>query len=108
MEINVAQAALGDEIEVPTVDGSAPLTIPAGTQSGAVFRLQARGVPRLRQAGRGDQLVIVQVAIPKKLTKEQKELFAQLGQTLGKEVVPQRERGFLDSLKDALGDVFGL
>lgn len=108
MEINVAQAALGDEIQVPTVDGAATLTIPAGTQSGAVFRLHARGAPRLRQSGRGDQLVIMQVAIPKKLTKEQKDLFSQLGQTLGKEVVPQRERGFLDSLKDALGDVFGL
>lgn len=108
LEINVAQAALGDEIKVPTVDGEAALTIPPGTQSGAVFRLNARGVPRLRRSGRGDQLIIVQVAIPKKLTKEQKELFAKLGGTLGKEVVPQRERGFLDSLKDALGDVFGI
>lgn len=108
LEINVAQAALGDEIKVPTVDGEAALTIPPGTQSGAVFRLTARGVPRLRRSGRGDELIIVQVAIPKKLTKEQKELFTKLGGTLGKEVVPQRERGFLDSLKDALGDVFGI
>ena len=108
LEINVAQAALGDDITIPTVDGEARLTIPAGTQSGAVFRLTGRGVPHLRRSGRGDHLTIVQVAIPKKLTKEQKELFNQLGQTLGKEVVPQRERGFLDSLKDALGDVFGL
>ncbi|MCL4868386.1 MAG: molecular chaperone DnaJ [Anaerolineae bacterium] len=106
LEINVAQAALGDEITIPTVDGPAALTIPAGTQSGEVFRLSGRGVPHLRRAGRGDHLTIVQVVIPKKLSKEQKELFTQLGQTLGKEVVPQRERGFLDSLKDALGDVF--
>ncbi len=108
LEINVAQAALGDELTIPTVDGEAKLSIPAGTQSGAVFRLPGRGVPHLRRAGRGEHLTIVQVAIPKKLTKEQKELFTQLGHTLGKEVVPQRERGFLDSLKDALGDVFGL
>ena len=107
LEINVAQAALGDEITVPTVDGEEKITIPAGTQSGKVFRLRARGVPHLRRAGRGDQLVIAQVAIPKRLTPEQEELFIKLADTLGKEVIPQREKGFLGNLKDALGDVFG-
>jgi molecular chaperone DnaJ len=107
LEINVAQAALGDEITVPTVDGSENITIPAGTQSGKVFRLRARGVPHLRRAGRGDQLVVAQVAIPKKLTPEQEELFLKLAETLGKEVIPQRETSFLGQLKNALGDVFG-
>ena len=108
LEINVAQAALGDELVIPTVDGETALSISPGTQSGAVFRINGRGVPHLRRAGRGDQLVIVQVAIPKRLTKEQKKLFQDLGDTLGKEVIPQREKGILNQLKDALGDVFGL
>jgi molecular chaperone DnaJ len=107
LEINVAQAALGDEIKVPTVDGEETITIPAGTQSGKVFRLRARGVPHLRRTGRGDQLVVAQVAIPKKLTAEQEALFLKLADTLGKEVIPQREKSFLGQLKDALGDVFG-
>ncbi len=107
LEINVAQAALGDEFKVPTVDGEETLTIPAGTQSGKVFRLRGRGVPHLRRAGRGDQLIVAQVAIPKRLTEEQEALFYKLAETLGKEVIPQRDKGFLGQLKDALGDVFG-
>lgn len=111
MEINVAQAALGDEIIVPTIDGEEKLVIPPGTQSGSVFRLRGRGVPHLRRDGRadrGDQHVIAQVAIPHSLTEEQRELFKELARTLGKEVIPQRERGILSQLKNALGDVFGL
>jgi molecular chaperone DnaJ len=108
LEVNVAQAAMGDEIVIPTVDGEATLTIPPGTQSGTVFRLPARGVPHLRRSGRGDQLIITQVAIPKVLTAEQRELFQKLSQTLGKEVIPQKEKSILSQLKDALGDVFGL
>ncbi len=107
LQINVAQAALGDEVTVPTVDGDVKLTIPAGTQSGAVFRLRHKGVPHLRRNSRGDQLVIVQVDIPRNLNEEQRKLLRQLAKTLGKEVIPQKERGFLDQLKDALGDVFG-
>lgn len=112
MQINVAQAALGDEISIPTIDGEESLTIPPGTQSGAVFRLRGKGVPRLDRSGRGsyvgrgDQHIIIQVAIPKKLNDEQKKLFKELARSLGKEVVPQ-ERGFFDQIKDALGDVFG-
>jgi molecular chaperone DnaJ len=108
LEVNVAQAALGDEIVIPTVDGEASLTIPPGTQSGTVFRLPARGVPHLQRSGRGDQLIITQVAVPKVLTTEQRDLFQKLAQTLGKEVIPQKEKSILSQLKDALGDVFGL
>lgn len=114
LQINVAQAALGDEITVPTIDGEeAPLVIPPGTQSGKVFRLHGRGVPRLDRSGRGthtgrgDQHVIIQVAVPKTLTEEQRRLFQELARTLGKEVVPQ-QKGILGHLKDALGDVFGI
>ncbi len=104
MEINVAQAALGDEIKVPTVDGEETLIIPAGTQSGTVFPLRGRGVPHLRRSGRGDQLVITHVAVPKKMTPEQKKLMEELARTLGKEVIPQREKSILGQLKDVLGD----
>jgi len=109
LHINVAQAALGDSIMVPTLDGDEPLDIPAGTQPGKVFRLRNKGVPRLDRSGRGapmgrgDQHVLIQVAVPQKLTDEQKELFQKLSRTLGKEVVPQGERGFWDQLRNALG-----
>jgi molecular chaperone DnaJ len=98
--INVAQAALGDEIMVPTLDGDEKLTIPPGTQTGKVFRLRNKGVPHLRTNGRGDQLVVIDVMIPTNLTAEQKRLFRELAKTLGKDVVPQREKTFVDKLKD--------
>jgi len=98
--INVAQAALGDEIIVPTLDGDEKLTIPPGTQTGKVFRLRNKGVPHLRTNGRGDQLVVIDVMIPTNLIAEQKRLFRELAKTLGKDVVPQREKTFLDKLKD--------
>lgn len=113
LQINVAQAALGDEIKVPTVDGETPLHIPGGTQSGRVMRLRGLGVPKLDRSGRGgdmgrgDQLVIINVAIPKNLTADQQALFKELSRTLGKEVVPQKDKGILGQLKDALGDLFG-
>ncbi|MCS6772593.1 MAG: molecular chaperone DnaJ [Anaerolineae bacterium] len=103
VSINVAQAALGDEVEVPTVDGKEKLAIPAGTQSGSVFRLKGRGVPYLRRPGRGDEIVIVNVQIPQTLTPEQRKLFMELARTMGKEVVPQQEKGFFDKLRDAFG-----
>ena len=102
LDINVAQAALGAEIDVPTLDGGAALKIPAGTQPGRVFHLKSKGVPHLRRGGRGDQLVIVGVEVPSKLTKEQRELFEKLADTLGTTVKPQ-EKGFLDWLNEALG-----
>jgi molecular chaperone DnaJ len=108
LEINMAQAALGDEVVVPTVDGEASLKIPAGTQSGTVFRMRDRGVPHLNGNGRGDQMVMTQVVIPTSLSSTQRELLEELADTLGKAVVPQREKGFLNDLKDALGDMFGL
>jgi molecular chaperone DnaJ len=101
--INVAQAALGDEVEVPTVDGPEKLAIPAGTQSGGVFRIKGKGVPHLRRSARGDQVVVVTVSVPQSLTAEQRRLFSELSKTLGKEVTPQQEKGFFEKLKDAFG-----
>lgn len=108
LEINVAQAALGDEITVPTVDGDAALIIPAGTQSGTVFRLRDKGVPHLNGNGRGDQMVMTQVIVPTNLSERQRDLFEEMADSLGKAVVPQREKGFLNDLKNALGDMFGI
>ncbi len=101
--INVAQAALGDKITVPTLDGEETFVIPAGTQTGETFRLSGKGVPYLRRNGRGDQVIIVQVLTPTKLTQKQRDLLAELGQTLGREVIQQPEKGFFEKFKDALG-----
>jgi molecular chaperone DnaJ len=102
LPINIAQAVLGADIEVPTVDGSEKLTIPAGTQPGKVFTLRARGVPRLQRSGRGDQKIIVNVDIPKRLSDEQRTIFENLAETLDTEIRPQ-ERGFMDWVNDVFG-----
>ncbi len=102
LELNIAQAALGDEVQVPTLDGAEPLRIPAGTQSGQVFVLRKRGEPHLRTTGRGDRLVRTQVVTPKDLTLEQKQLLAQLAESMGTPLSPD-DKGLLDRIKDALG-----
>jgi molecular chaperone DnaJ len=102
LNINVAQAALGAEVKVPTLEGDVKLTIPPGTQPGKVFRLRSKGIPHLRASGKGDQLVIVNVEIPARLNAEQRKYFEGLAETLGSEVLPQ-EKSFLDILKDVLG-----
>ena len=101
LEINVAQATLGADVPVPTIDGEAILKIPTGTQPGMVLRMRDKGVPHLRGNGRGDQLVMVNVMVPKHLTSEQRQIFEELADSLGSEVRPQ-ERGFLDWLKEAI------
>ncbi len=103
--INVVQATLGDKIIVPTVDGDVELTIPAGTQSGKIFRMRGRGFPRLRSdgsnSGRGDQLVHVRVDIPTKLTPEQRKAFESLADVMGSEVQPQPNgKGFMGRVMD--------
>ncbi len=103
LPINVAQAALGTEVEVPTVDGPTNLKIPAGTQSGRMLRLKGKGVPFLRDRGRGDQLVHIMVTVPTHLSDKQKQLLRELGETFGQEVTPQENKGFFDKVKDAFG-----
>ncbi len=102
MSINVAQAAIGADVDVPTVDGKTRLHIPPGTQPGKVFTIKARGVPHLRSTGRGDQLVLVTVEVPTHLNAEQRRLFEELGATMGVEAQPQ-EGSFMDKLKGVLG-----
>ncbi len=102
LNINVAQAVLGAEIDVPTVDGKVKLRIPSGTQPGKVFTVRGKGIPHLKSSGRGDELVFVNVTIPQKLDETQRKLFEDLAATLGTDVQPQ-ERNFIDWLKEAIG-----
>ncbi len=101
LNINVAQATLGAEIDVPTIDGPAKLRIPSGTQPGKSFVMKNKGVPFVRSNGRGNQIVMINVEVPSRLTDEQRELMEKLATTLGSEVNPQ-EKGFFERLKEAL------
>ena len=78
IDLAFSKAAMGGEVEVPTVDGAANIKVPAGTQSGATFRLRKKGMPMLRHGGRGDELVVVRLRTPTKLTSRQRELIEQL------------------------------
>ena len=83
MPVSFAQAALGAELEVPTLDGKVKYNIPEGTQTGTVFRLKGKGIPNLRGNGRGDQYVTVNVTVPTGLTSEQKELLRTFAESSG-------------------------
>lgn len=87
--INCAQAALGDEIEVPALDGNMKLKIPPGSQTGKVLRFKNKGIPHLHRNGRGDQLITLVVDIPASLTGKQRELFQELAETFRQQ---QKER----------------
>ena len=78
VQVNFSQAALGSDLQVPTLDGPASIKLPGGTQSGAVFRLRKKGMPDLRDGRRGDELVVVNVRTPGELTSRQRELLEQL------------------------------
>jgi molecular chaperone DnaJ len=100
LRVNIVQAALGDRIEIPTLEGPVEIAIPAGTQNGQSFRLAGRGMPDVRGGRRGDQYVIVQVVVPKDLNPEQKALLRKVGGLTGK---PEKvTRGFFDKLRDAI------
>ncbi|HEY3057472.1 MAG TPA: molecular chaperone DnaJ [Chloroflexota bacterium] len=103
--INVAQAALGDEFNIPTLDGrEIPIKVPAGTQSGRIVRVRTEGVPYLREHGRGDLQVHLKVRTPTELTDEQKKLFRQLSSTFGDDgTTPSENKSFFDKVKDVFG-----
>lgn len=94
LPISFSQAALGDEIEVPTLKGKAKLKIPAGTQSETVFRLKGEGIQNVNGQGKGDQYIKVKVNTPSKLNKKEKDLFKELSKTDKKAL----KRSFLDKL----------
>jgi molecular chaperone DnaJ len=93
--INFPQAALGAEVEVPTLTGKAMLKIDSGTQPGKVLRMRGKGIKHLQSSGTGDQLVRVNVAVPKKLNSKEKELLKQLGKLPNISSLPNdEERSF--------------
>jgi molecular chaperone DnaJ len=101
LPLSVAQAALGDTVEIPTVDGPEKIEIAPGTQYGKTIRVSGRGVPHVRSGRRGDQIVYVRVVIPTNLTEEQRQALQQLGGISGK---PQHiEKGFFDKFKHVIG-----
>jgi len=83
LPLNIAQTALGDEVEVPTLHGNVKLKVPAGSQTGQVFRLKNKGIPHLHGRGQGDQLIRLLVVTAESLTKRQRQLFEELAKTLG-------------------------
>ncbi|MCR4563018.1 MAG: molecular chaperone DnaJ [Clostridiales bacterium] len=83
MHISFAEAAIGCELEVPTLDGKVKYTVPAGTQGGDIFKLRGRGIQNINGRGKGDQLVRIIVDVPKNLNAEQKELLKKFDSTLG-------------------------
>lgn len=102
MPITFVQAALGAELEVPTLDGKVKYTIPEGTQTGSVFRLKAKGIPFLRGNGRGDQYVKVEIDVPKRLNDKQKAILREFADISGDDVYDKR-KSFFEKMKDALG-----
>ena len=97
--LNIAQAALGCEIEVPTLEGPHKLKIPEGSQNGAQFRVRNKGVPVLNGSGRGDLFVHLDVKIPAKLTRDQRKLLEQLRDVLPVDNSPA-EKGLFEKVKD--------
>ncbi|HOP99690.1 MAG TPA: molecular chaperone DnaJ [Acetivibrio clariflavus] len=100
--ITFVQAALGAELEIPTLEGKVKYQIPEGTQTGTVFKLKNKGIPFIRGNGRGDQYFKVHVEVPKKLNEKQKAILKEFAELSGDEVHEQR-KSFFDKMKDALG-----
>ena len=102
--ISFVQATLGDEIEVPTLDGKVKLKITEGTQSGTIFRLKEKGIPNLRGHGRGDQHVRVKVLTPQKLNDKQREILQEFAKASGENINPE-QKNFFKKVKDIFGGV---
>jgi molecular chaperone DnaJ len=96
--ITFPQAVLGAEIEVPTLDAHATVKIPSGTQSGKAFHLKGKGIPRLGGHGKGDEIVIVHIEVPKHITPRQRELLEEFAQING----DRTSRTFKEKIKDIL------
>ena len=100
LSINIVQAALGDSVEVPTLDGPVAVTIPPGTQYGQTFRLPGKGMPHLRGRRRGDEYVVIKVVVPRSLSEEQRHHLRSLGGLTGK---PEKVgKGFFEKLREAI------
>lgn len=102
LPLTFTQAALGDEVEVPTVHGKVKLKVPAGTQSGKTFRLKGKGVQNVRGRGQGDQHIQVRIITPTKLTDKQKELLREFNEIGGSESTNEQETNFFQRFKKAI------
>ncbi len=102
MPVSFTQAALGADVEVPTLNGRAKIKVPAGTQTGTVFRLRGKGMPRLQGAGAGDLHVKVKIKTPASLTPRQKQLLEALALEFGEKKRPQseKEKSIIDKIVD--------
>jgi molecular chaperone DnaJ len=96
LAVNFTQAALGTEVEVPTLHGPHRINIPAGSQTACVFRLKGKGVPHLQRSGAGDQLITLHVVVPEKLDRQQRQLLEKLAESLGPGSIPKKEKWRLD------------
>jgi molecular chaperone DnaJ len=101
--VNVAQASLGANVKVPTLEGETKIKIPEGTQSGSVFRLRGKGVSNINGHGRGDQFVKINVLTPTNLNKRQRELFEELSVELDTPSQSEQEEGFFEKVRDIFG-----
>ncbi len=97
--ISFYQAAVGTELEIPTIDGKVKYTLPAGTQTGTTFRLRGKGIPELRGRNRGDQYVTVKVQVPTSLTAEQREALSAFGAAMGEKVSESGTKGIFEKRK---------
>lgn len=105
MNISFVQAALGANVDIPTVHGEVEMSIPAGTQTGKVFRLKGKGAPKLRGAGQGDQHVTINVVTPTKLNDQQKEALEAFAAASGESISRPKKKGFFDKMKDVIEDI---
>lgn len=104
LPISFPQAALGGELEIPTLDGKGKLRIPPGTQPGTILRVRGKGVPRRMMSGRGDQLVEITIEVPKQMDDAQRKLIEQLALALGNKIQPaQPEPSFMERLRGFFG-----
>ncbi|RLL48035.1 molecular chaperone DnaJ [Oceanobacillus piezotolerans] len=101
LPINFAQAALGDELEVPTVHGKVKLKVPSGTQTGKMFRLKGKGAPNVRGRGQGDQLIKVRIVTPTNLTERQKELLREFNDLRGNDSTDEQDGSIFKRFKNA-------
>jgi molecular chaperone DnaJ len=104
LPINIAQATLGDEVEIPTLNGNETFKIPAGTQPGAVFRIKGKGIPEINGHGKGDLVIPVKLQVPTSLDSRQRQLIRELEKTLEKPNpgLP-KDKTWMGKIKDSLG-----
>jgi molecular chaperone DnaJ len=100
--VKFTHAALGGDVEVPTLEGKGKLRVPSGTQPGTVLRIKGKGIPRRGNLGRGDQRVEVTIEVPTSLTDRQRQVLEELSRELGDEVQPQH-KSFVEKLRDLFG-----